>query len=170
MKGFTLIRTRLRQNLVNVQQGFTLIELLVVLSILGILIGLTLFGIGGARETSRDGKRKADLELIRSGIEIYRADCNQYPAGSGDPATVLAISGTSLVGDDSSASCLSTNTYIAQIPADPRGPTSAYRYFSDGFTYEICAFLEQGPVGTVTCGGSSSCGDASSCNYKVTNP
>lgn len=150
-------------------EGFTLIELLVVLSIFGILIGLTLFGIGGARESSRDGKRKADIELIRSGIEIYRADCNQYPSGSGDPATVLATGGTSLVGDDSTASCLSSNTYLGQIPTDPRDPNSSYRYFSDGTTYEICAVLEQGS-GSVTCGGSSACGSETNCNYKVTNP
>lgn len=152
--------------------GFTLIELLVVLSIMAILIGLTLFGIGGARESARDGKRKADLELIRSGIEVYKADCNIYPLGNGDPASVLASPGTnSLVGDGLTASCLSTNTYIGQIPVDPRSPNSVYRYFSDGYVYEVCAALEQdkdsGKV--ATCNGVNNvCGET--CTYKVTNP
>ncbi len=141
------------------KKGFTLIELLVVISIIGVLIGLSIFGLQGAREASRDGRRKADLEAIRSGIEIYKSDCSKYPASL--PAT--------LVGDNSSTSCLSTNTYISQLPIDPTSPERDYRYSSvDGVTYELCAALEQGS-GSVSCGGSSSCGGAA-CNYKVTNP
>ena len=139
------------------RKGFTLIELLVVLSILGILIGLTLFGIGGARESSRDAKRKADLQEIASGVEIYRADCNDYPS----------TLGTSLKGDGSPTSCAVSNTYISSVPEDPIDPTRTYRYSSSGTTFEICASLEKGS-GTVTCGGSSNCG--TTCNYKVTNP
>lgn len=154
------------------KKGFTLIELLVVISILGILIGLTLFGIGGARESSRDAKRKADLELIRSGVEIYKADCNEYPAKSGIPSDsgVLATDGLHLIGDNSPASCAATNIYMGEIPKDPQTPSSSYQYYSDGKIYEICAYLENGPAGVVTCGASSNCGSQFNCNYKVTNP
>lgn len=139
------------------RKGFTLIELLVVISIIGILMAVSLFGLQGARESSRDAKRKADLELIRSGIELYKADCNGYPTTLVSP----------LVGDDSSGSCLSSNTYIQSVPSDPNDPSRSYKYSSAGTTYEICASLEQGGT-TVTCGGSIDCGDT--CNYKVTNP
>lgn len=137
--------------------GFTLIELLVVISIIGILIALSIFGLQGARESSRDARRKADLELIRSGLELYKSDCNSYP---------LSLSST-LVGDDSSTSCSSSNTYIQSVPTDPAIPARTYLYYSAGTTYEICSSLEQ-ETGTVTCGSSSDCGE--SCNYKVTNP
>lgn len=149
--------------------GFTLIELLVVVSIIGILVGLSIFGLQGAREASRDSKRKADLEQIRSGLEIYRADCNKYPSGSGNATTVLGASG--LKGDGSTAACALTNTYISQIPTDPIDPTNYYVYSGNvsGTTYELCSGLEQTQTGTVTCGAISSCGGAS-CNYKVTNP
>lgn len=150
------------------KKGFTLIELLVSISIIGILIGLSIFGLQGARESSRDAKRKSDLEQIRSGIEIYKSDCQKYPSGSGHASSVLPNSGNSLLGDDSTTSCLSSNTYISQVPADPLDPNRVYLYSSSGTTYEICAALEQG-TGSVTCGGSSSCGNAA-CNYKVTNP
>lgn len=148
------------------KKGFTLIELLVVISIIGILIGLSIFGLQGAREASRDARRKSDLELIRSGVEIYKADCSGYPIGSIDPSTL----GT-LRGDGNSPSCSASNIYISQIPTDPIAPDFHYFYSSsDGVTYELCASLEQVPAsGTVTCGGSSSCGSAS-CNYKVINP
>lgn len=140
-------------------QGFTLIELLVVISIIGILVAVSIFGLGGAREASRDARRKSDLELVRSGLEIYKADCNDYPGS--------IVGGSSLKGDGSIASCSSSNTYISTIPTDPIPASKTYRYSSTGSTYEICASLEQGS-GTVTCGGSSNCG--TTCNYKVVNP
>jgi len=141
------------------QKGFTLVELLVVISIIGMLMALTIFGLQGARESSRNATRKADLELIRSGLELYKSDCNQYPIASTLPSP--------LVGDDSTATCLSSNTYIQSVPTDPNTPSRIYNYYSNGTIYEICASLEQGG-GTYTCGGSSNCGQT--CNYKVTNP
>ena len=142
--------------------GFTLIELLVVISIIGILVSLSIFGLQGARESSRDARRKADLELIRSGLELYKSDCNLYPTGN-------AIA-SPLVGDDSTASCLSTNTYIASVPTDPNDPNRIYVYNSNnGTIYELCASLEDGPAGTVACGGIDNCGQVD-CNYKVVSP
>lgn len=139
------------------KKGFTLIELLVVISIIGILIGLSVFGLQGAREASRDSKRKADLELIRSGVEIYKSDCGVYPV----------VLDTTLIGDDSNSSCDSTNTYISEVPEDPTYPAASYYYLSDGVTYEICAALEQDPTTPATCSGT--CG-TENCNYKVINP
>lgn len=146
--------------------GFTLIELLVVISIIGILIGLSIFGLQGARETSRDAKRKSDLELVRSGVEIYKSDCNTYPISS------QLTPGSSLVGAGAVPGCVG-NIYISQIPNDPTSPNSTYSYSSDGVTYAICAALEQAPSpapdpnGPIqNCG---SCG-STSCNYVVTNP
>lgn len=161
----------MKKNLQNF--GFTLVELLVVISIIGVLIGLSIFALQGARVSSRDARRKADLELVRSGIELYRSDCNKYPTTStpSNPTTALDTgASSSLKGDGSTASCLSTNVYISQIPADPISPNSNYLYSSNGTTYELCAALEQSTgLATVTCGGSSACG-SSTCNYKVTNP
>jgi len=153
----------------NKIKGFTLIELLVVISIIGILIGLSIFGLQGARQAARDGKRKADLELIRSGIEIYKSDCNTYPV-SNSPANPTNVFGSALTGDgSSSASCLRSNIYINQVPVDPTSPTAGYLYWSNGLQYQICAALEQSSGPAVTCGNSSSCG-SSTCNYQVLNP
>lgn len=143
--------------------GFTLIELLVVISIIGILIGLSVFGLQGARKASRDAVRKADLEQIRSGLGMYKADCNVYPSG------LNLSSATSLRGDGSTTACLVSNIYISEIPTDPISPAASYVYSSsDGITYTICASLEQGGS-SVSCGGSTSCGGAT-CNYQVSNP
>ena len=149
-------------------RGFTLIELLVVISIIGILLGLSIFGLQGARESSRDAKRKADIETIRSALELFRADCGHYPGSSGNPSFLASP----LVGDDSSTKCDSSNVYLNLVPTDPTGGGKLYRYSPAGSpasTYELCAALEAGGV-DVTCGGSSSCGSGVTCNYKAINP
>lgn len=141
------------------RNGFTLIELLVVISIIGILIALSIFGLLGARESSRDARRKADLELIRSGLEIYKSDCNVYPASLG----------SSLVGSGSPATCATTNTYIASVPKDPLDPNRLYPYSRPTTTtYVLCASLEQAPSPAMDVTGCGSC--VTTCNYKVTNP
>lgn len=145
---------------VRSSKAFTLIELLIVISIIGILVALSVFGLQGARESARDARRKSDLESIRSGIETYRSDCNSYPLA-------LPSSGSPLVGSGS-GNCLNTNTYMSAVPSDPTAGRN-YLYSSDGTVYSICASLENSSAPAVSCGASSSCGTAT-CNYKVTNP
>jgi len=144
----------------KINRAFTLIELLVVISIVAILVGVSIFGLSGARESARDARRKADLELIKSGLEIYKADCNRYP--------VTITAGASLLGTTPPSTCLATNTYISLVPADPIPATKSYRYSTTATGFEICASLEQSGLPSVTCGGSSACG--TTCNYKITNP
>ncbi|MGA3292120.1 MAG: type II secretion system protein [Candidatus Microgenomates bacterium] len=147
------------------KKGFTLIELLVVISIIGILLALSVFGLQGARQSARDARRKSDLEEIRSGLEIYKADCDSYPA---------ALS-SQLVGtvDDPSSACSTKNTYISHVPTDPV-TSDSYPYYpvlaSDGVTYNkytLCATLEQPPASPIPTG---DCGSCSTCNYEVINP
>ena len=139
-------------------KGFTLIELLVVISILGVLLALSVFGMQGARQSSRDGRRKADLEQIRSGLEMYRADCNAYP-------TTLV---TTLKGTGTPSTCPISNVYISSVPVDPTSTTRKYAYSSAGTTYTLCAALEQAPSPAMDITGCGSC--TATCNYKVTNP
>ncbi len=144
------------------KKGFTLIELLVVISIIGILLGLSVFGLQGARTSSRDARRKADLETIRSGLEIFKADCDRYPA-------TLPAPPNPLIGIPAySSACLAANTYISRVPNDPIPGTYAYVYTPDatGTTYTLCAALEQGTSVALSC---VTCG-TKACNYLVQNP
>ncbi len=144
--------------------GFTLIEIMVVVSIIGILVTLTLLGLQGSRESARDARRKSDIESVRAGLELYKADCKKYPTGN-----IFSLS--TLKGDGSTTSCASANVYITNMPTDPVGGTARiYKYLSSpsGVTYELCASLERGKT-ALTCGGSTFCG-SEECNYKATNP
>ena len=189
-KSFTLIRTLRGKNLVSAQQGFTLIEMLIVLSIIGMLIAVTLFGVGGARESTRNAQRKSDLETIRSAFELYKSDCGSYPAtmpAVGAPLEASCVLGTSVpTPTPSLPSVLATiaptptpgptSFYIASWPGDPIS-AHTYRYEAKPIggpyvSYHLCAFLE-GTTGTSGCTGNCGTnpdGSGISCNYGTTNP
>ncbi len=131
------------------KKGFTLIELLVAMTIVAVLAGISLVSYQGARKSARDGKRKTDLEQIRSAMEMCRADTGSYPAG------------TLSSGDDITCD---TQTYLT-IPADPIS-SKQYIYVGAADSYTLCASLEM-EEGTVT--GCGSCG-SEDCNYKTINP
>lgn len=128
--------------------GFTLIELLVSMTIVAVLVGISLVSYQGARKAGRDGKRKADLEQIRSALEMCRADSGSYPIGS-------LSSGSDII--------CNARTYLT-IPADTL-TDRVYSYTGTADTYTLCAALEVG--GGVVSG----CGSCTlDCNYKVINP
>ncbi len=61
------------------RRGFTLIELLLVMAIIGILITLVTVTIKPIQAKSRDSRRKADVSLTRSGLDLFKADFKIYP-------------------------------------------------------------------------------------------
>lgn len=140
------LKQKIRMN----KKGFTLIELLTTMTIIAVLAGLALVSFQGARKTARDGRRKADLEQIRSALEMCYADTNSYP----------------LTGQISSSISCGGKTYLSPTPTDPL-PGRQYSYTSsDGVTYILCASLEIGSPVT----GCGSCGSGVNCSHKVTNP
>lgn len=119
--------------------GFTLVELLVVVSIIAILAAVGLATYTGAQKRSRDARRKADLESVRSALEMYRADNPTL----GYPNATYVTLGTPL------------SSYLSPLPADPRTPTYNYAYTptcgTGCSTYSMTATLEVTET-TYTCG------------------
>lgn len=139
--------------------GFTLIELLVAMTVMAVLIAVGLVSYQGAKKAARDGKRKADLEQIRSALEIYRSDCKTYP---------LAL-GTQLKGVYTPpAACSTSDVYMEQVPVDPG--SCSYSYSSSTNSYVLCASQENLGVGSSVTGCGSCGGAGCPCNYKVINP
>ena len=137
-------------------RGFTLIELLIVMTIIALLAGLSLFAVGGVRESARDGRRKSDLEVIRSALELYKADCNVYPGSITGGGTLSAP-----------ASCgVGSVTYLQKVPQDPIGGDYRYCPAAGNIRYSLYTHLEDDTNTEAACG---SCANGV-CRYVVTSP
>ena len=64
----------------NDKDGFTFIELLVTVTIMAVMMAVAIVSYSSTNVRSRDTKRKADLETIRSALEICRSYTGSYPA------------------------------------------------------------------------------------------
>ena len=62
-----------------IKSGFTLLELLIVLGIISIIMMLGSTIYSSVQKRSRDAKRKGDLNIIRSSLELYRTNYSYYP-------------------------------------------------------------------------------------------
>lgn len=139
-------------------KGFTLIELLVAMTIMAMLMAIALVSYQGARKSARDGRRRADLEQIRSALEMCRTDAGSYP--------------NTIYDNEGNISCtvdVESQIYLTGTPKDPF-TTDEYYYSPDAVnnTYSLCAFLETG--GDDSCGDDEGCGVGRTCNYQTKNP
>lgn len=123
----------------NADRGFTLIELLVVVFIIGLLASVVTISSTTSRAQARDAKRKSDLQLVASSLELYYAVNRTYPNSSS--AWGWSVLRTSLVPE-----------YASAVPSDPLPSRSdgnfeaggyAYRTNDSGSNYVLDAALER---------------------------
>ncbi len=93
------------------KKAFTLIELLIVIAIIGILAAILFVSIGtGPIINSRDTKRVADLQGLRTALSLYGQDKASYPADA------AALSAALVTG---------TPKYLGALPTDPLAGVAA---------------------------------------------
>jgi len=118
------------------QKGFTLIELLVVIAIIGILAGIVLVSLGGARANARDARRNADMRQLSTAMELCYDDA---ACGPGDDAYFVSGTLPTVIG-----------TYMPAVPKDPQ-VGAAYGWISNtANNQDYCAYaiLEGGDAAT----------------------
>ena len=120
LTGFTLCKSSKRY-----LTGFTLIELLIVIVIIGILAAITVASFAQAQRKSRDAKRKSDLEIIISAINMEHSDTKSWTLGGGDTNTGRGwfnYQGTfsGITYSNSIVSQLITSGYLSKTVEDPK--------------------------------------------------
>lgn len=101
------------------KRGLTLIELIIVIAIIGILAGLGFTNYVTSQKRARDGKRKADMEQIRSALEMCRADTGSYPSGGCGATTLDCGDGTSYTIPN--VDCSRTGSYCLSFTEEATG-------------------------------------------------
>lgn len=134
------------------RKGFTLLEILIAVGIVMIVAGSQFLSFSSSQKLSRDQRRKADIELMRSALEQYRSQNNDYPSS-------LTFSCTSV----NSLQDTNSNVFLTAIPKDPACSGGFTYYYSrlGNSDYTLGTFLENGST-TSTCG---TCKAATTCNY-----
>lgn len=129
--------------------GFTLIEILVVITIISLLATVGAGSYTTLTKHSFDSRRKADLEQIRSALEMWKSNNGVYP--STVPLGLTLTDGT--------------NTYLQKVPNDPKAPTRVYNIVVTSSNYTLGADIENEAAAS-----SDQCGDCGEryCNYCVT--
>lgn len=74
------------------RRGFTLIELLVVITIISILSALILGVMAAVQKSSKIRLTEARFQLLKSGLDRYEHDFDDYPPSNGDDGIKGAIS------------------------------------------------------------------------------
>jgi type IV pilus assembly protein PilA len=66
-------------NKLKSNKGFTLIELLIVVAIIGILAAIAIPQFSAYRAKAYNAAANADLKNLKTGMEAYMADNQEYP-------------------------------------------------------------------------------------------
>ena len=141
-------------------RGFTLVELLVVVFIIGLLASVVTISASSARAQSRDAKRKSDLQLVASSLELYYAAQREYPDAFAQ--WQWATLRTALVPDY--ASSVASDPLTARPDGDYEKGGYVYRTDSASGKFVLDATLERSDE-AVTMTGSFNATDPSSATF-----
>lgn len=119
------------------KKAFTLLELLVAMAIIGVLMGLAVFGVVQVQQNSRETQRRKALEDINIGIQEFYSKEGQYPQViEFDKAEAKICSGDGCTGVVVTVDL--KNSAIAGTKTTSNTTYYEYELKDDGYTLAFC--------------------------------
>ena len=103
----------------KINKGFTFVELMVVIAIGSILFAVASVTFRDVNISSRDARRKSDMEAIRQALELCRSYSGLYPDVGG------------VVGGSPITCGTPAQTFMTKVPVDPKDDRTNYVYTPD---------------------------------------
>ncbi len=145
--------------------GFTLIELLIVIAIFALIANVTMISLNKAKRESRDAKRVANINQLRSALHLYSTDNLSYPADNGGNPIAIGTDNHIVIDDNGWSNGVSPASpiFMYSVPRDPSminvqssslctsssNEVCDYSYTVNGDDYIIYFYLE-GPTGSLS--------------------
>jgi len=129
------------------KKAFTLVEILIVVVILGIIAAVVIPGMSNASAKSRASMLADDLRILRTQIQVYRAQhtgvAPGYPAGdpTGTPTQALFIAQFTLSSKaDGSTAAVGTSgydygPYLSSMPVNPLNGKNTVQIIGDSGSF-----------------------------------
>jgi prepilin-type N-terminal cleavage/methylation domain-containing protein len=94
------------------RNAFTMVEMLVVVAIIAVVVTVPLLAYNSLTRNARDGRRKQDMDKVKTALLQYRAENGSYPVADdwGELEDILVPN------------------FMAQLPEDPISNSSSYGY------------------------------------------
>ena len=100
------------------KSGFTLVEILIVVVILGILAAIVIPQFSQASTEARENSLRADLQTVRSQIELFKIQHSDNLPGFGSASWVECMTDTSGTDIDGTLGG-AYGPYLQQVPINP---------------------------------------------------
>ncbi len=119
------------------KSGFTMIELLVVIVVIGLLTGLSAFGVSKLMRSSKSVQRDATVKVVKNAIATYRADNNAFPM-NGDSGNEDVLTFGSVANNRPRTG--NAEVFLELCGRDSGGARDGSKraYISDTSMFEVC--------------------------------
>lgn len=102
-------------------KAFTLVELLIVIIIIAVLAAIAIPKFANSSQRSKESALRAELSLLRNGVELFKTDTGAFPANLADlEATAPPASGLDSAGAAKTITAADwKGPYVNKVNPDP---------------------------------------------------
>ncbi len=123
-------------------RGFTLIELLIVIAIFALIANVTMVSLNKAKRESRDAKRVANINQLRSALHLYSTENLSYPNDNNGNPIAIGTDNHVVLDDNGWSNGVSPTSpiFMYSVPRDPSMVTSQSSTLCTSSSSDVCDY------------------------------